>query len=71
MPTTIEGKNFYTVLETANVLNVVPQTVRRYIESGKITPASTGKPILIKQDQIEQIAPGVFDKQPKRRFADR
>jgi len=45
MPTTIEGKQFYTVLETANVLDVVPQTIRRYIESRKITPASTGKPI--------------------------
>lgn len=52
MPTKIEGKKFYTVLEAAGIVDVVPETIRNYIKAGKVKTAFAGKPVLIREDAL-------------------
>jgi excisionase family DNA binding protein len=52
MPTTIENIKFYTVTETAGLLNITPQTVRAYIKQGKLRGKRIGRPILITEKAI-------------------
>lgn len=54
MPTEIEGIKFYTITETAQALKVTPQTVRGYVNLGKIKNALKSKPILITENSIQE-----------------
>lgn len=53
MSTTIEGIKFFTIPETAQALNVTPQTVRAYIKKGKIKSQRIGRPILITENNLK------------------
>jgi len=52
MGTVIEGIKFYTIPETAQALNVTPQTVRAYIKQGKLKGVRVGRPILITENDL-------------------
>lgn len=52
MGTVIEGIKFYTIPETAQALNVTPQTVRAYIKQGKLKGVRVGRPILITENNL-------------------
>ena len=54
MATVIEGIKFYTIQETAEVLNVTPQTVRAYIKQGKLKGQRIGRPILITENNLKE-----------------
>ncbi len=54
MPTTIENIKFYTVTETAGLLNITPQTVRAYIKQGKLRGKRIGRPILITEKALRE-----------------
>ena len=54
MPTTIEGIKFYTVMETAEALQVTAQTVRAYIKGGKLQSQRIGRPILITESNLKK-----------------
>jgi excisionase family DNA binding protein len=54
MPTTIENIKFYTVTETAGLLNITPQTVRAYIKQGKLRGKRIGRPILITENALRE-----------------
>jgi excisionase family DNA binding protein len=54
MPTTIENIKFYTVTETAGLLNITPQTVRAYIKQGRLRGKRIGRPILITEKALRE-----------------
>ena len=54
MSTIIEGIKFYTISETAEALNVTPQTIRAYIKQGKIKSQRIGRPILITENNLKE-----------------
>lgn len=54
MSTIIEGIKFYTIPETAEALNVTPQTIRAYIKQGKIKSQRIGRPILITESNLKE-----------------
>ncbi len=54
MATIIEGIKFYTIQETAEALNVTPQTVRAYIKQGKLKGQRIGRPILITENNLRE-----------------
>jgi excisionase family DNA binding protein len=54
MATEIEGIRFYTIPETAEALNVTPQTVRAYIKQGKLKSKRIGRPILITENNLKE-----------------
>lgn len=54
MPTVIEGIKFFTLMETAETLQVTPQTVRAYIKKGRIHSTRIGRPILITEKSLKQ-----------------
>jgi excisionase family DNA binding protein len=54
MPTVIEGIKFYTIPETAEALQVTPQTVRNWINQGRIRSQRIGKPIFITETNIRE-----------------
>ena len=54
MATEIEGIKFYTIPETAEALNVTPQTVRAYIKQGKLKGQRIGRPILITENNLKE-----------------
>jgi excisionase family DNA binding protein len=54
MSTIIEGIKFYTVPETAEALNVTPQTIRTYIKKGRINSQRIGRPILITENNLKE-----------------
>ena len=54
MSTIIEGIKFYTIPETAEALNVTPQTIRAYIKQGKIKSQRIGRPILITENNLKE-----------------
>lgn len=54
MATVIEGIKFYTIQETAEALNVTPQTVRAYIKQGKLKGQRIGRPILITENNLRE-----------------
>jgi excisionase family DNA binding protein len=58
MPTTIENIKFYTVTETAGLLNITPQTVRAYIKQGKLRGKRIGRPILITEKALSEFIGG-------------
>jgi excisionase family DNA binding protein len=47
MPTEIEGVKLFTVQETAKVLGVTDQTVRRYVENKRLKGQRIGRPVSI------------------------
>lgn len=53
MATIIEGIKFYTIPETAEALQVTPQTIRSYIKKGRIKSQRIGRPILITEKNIK------------------
>lgn len=54
MATEIEGIKFYTILETAQVLQVTPQTIRSYIKKGRLRGQRIGWPILITENNLRE-----------------
>jgi len=54
MPTVIEGIKFYTIPETAQALQVTPQTVRAYIKRGRLKSQRIGRPILITEGNLKE-----------------
>jgi excisionase family DNA binding protein len=54
MATVIEGIKFHTVPETAQALQVTPQTVRAYIKQGKLKGQRIGRPILITDSNLKE-----------------
>jgi len=54
MATEIEGIKFYTIPDTAEALNVTPQTVRAYIKQGKLKGQRIGRPILITENNLKE-----------------
>lgn len=54
MSTTIEGIKFYTIPETAEALQVTPQTIRAYIKKGRIKSQRIGRPILITENNLKE-----------------
>jgi excisionase family DNA binding protein len=54
MSTIIEGIKFYTIPETAEALQVTPQTVRAYIKKGRIKSQRIGRPILITENNLKE-----------------
>jgi excisionase family DNA binding protein len=54
MATEIEGIKFYTILETAQVLQVTPQTIRSYIKKGRLRGQRIGRPILITENNLRE-----------------
>lgn len=54
MATEIEGIKFYTITDTAQALNVTPQTVRAYIKQGKLKGQRIGRPILITENNLKE-----------------
>ena len=54
MATVIEGIKFYTIPETAEALNVTPQTIRAYIKNGRIKSQRIGRPILITENNLKE-----------------
>ena len=53
MSTIIEGIKFYTIPETAQALNVTPQTVRAWIKQGRIKSQRIGRPIVITEKNLK------------------
>ena len=54
MATEIEVIKFYTIPDTAEALNVTPQTVRAYIKQGKLKGQRIGRPILITENNLKE-----------------
>jgi len=54
MATEIEGIKFYTILETAQVLQVTPQTIRSYIKQGRLRGLRIRRPILITDKNLKE-----------------
>ena len=54
MATIIEGIKFYTIPETAQALQVTPQTVRAYIKRGRLQSQRIGRPILITEKNLRE-----------------
>ena len=54
MSTIIEGIKFYTIPETAEALNVTPQTIRAWIKQGKLKSQRIGRPILITENNLKE-----------------
>lgn len=65
MPTVIEGIKFYRVPEVAEALQVTPQTIRKYIKTGRLKAQRIGKPILITERNIKQFLQPSLDKARK------
>lgn len=55
----IGGIKLLTVTETAELLDITPQTVRAYIKKGKLTGQRVGRPTLITEDSIKNFLKGV------------
>ena len=54
MATVIEGIKFYTIPETAEVLQVTPQTIRAWIKQGRMKAQRIGRPILITENNLKE-----------------
>jgi excisionase family DNA binding protein len=54
MATVIEGIKFHTIPETAEALNVTPQTIRAWIKKGRIKSQRIGRPILITENNLKE-----------------
>jgi excisionase family DNA binding protein len=52
MSTEIEGIKFYTIAELSAILNVTPQTIRRYIKQGKLKGQRIGRPTLVTERSL-------------------
>ena len=54
MATVIEGIKFYTIPETAEALEVTPQTIRAWIKQGRLKGQRIGRPILITENNLKE-----------------
>jgi excisionase family DNA binding protein len=54
MATVIEGIKFYTIPETAEALQVTPQTIRAWIKKGRLKAQRIGRPILITDKNLRE-----------------
>lgn len=59
----IEGIKLFTVTETAETLEITPQTVRAYIKQGRLKGQRIGRPILITENSIKQFLNGGVEPQ--------
>jgi excisionase family DNA binding protein len=54
MPITIKDIKLYTIQETAKMLKVTPQTIRKYIGQNKIKAKKIGRPFYITEDNLKE-----------------
>lgn len=54
----ITGIKLYTVQETAQLLEVTAQTIRKYIKEGKLQARRIGRPLFIAEDSIKKFLSG-------------
>jgi excisionase family DNA binding protein len=54
MPITIKNIKLYTIPETAKLLRVTPQTIRKYIAENKIKAKKIGRPFYITEDNLRE-----------------
>lgn len=52
MSTRIANETYYSVIELAELLNVTPQTIRKYIKEGKLEGLRIGRPTLIPERSL-------------------
>lgn len=53
MATVIEGVKLYTVRQAAEELNVTPQTIRTWINQGKLKAQAVGRCILLTEGNLK------------------
>lgn len=53
MPRTINGIKFYTVEETAQLLQISKQTIRNYLKRGMLRGQRIGQPVYITEKSIQ------------------
>jgi len=53
MPIKIQGITFYSVDETAELLQITPQTVRAYTKQGRLESVRIGRPIRITEKSLK------------------
>jgi excisionase family DNA binding protein len=56
----IAGIKLYTVQETAKLLEVTAQTIRKYIKEGKLKAQRVGRPFYIAESSIKEFLKGVI-----------
>jgi len=54
MAIVIEGVKFYNIQETAQALQVTPQTIRAYIRQGRLKSIRIGRPLLITEKNLRE-----------------
>ena len=54
MPITVKNLKLYTIPETAKMLKVTPQTVRKYISENKLSAKKIGRPLYITEDNLRE-----------------
>lgn len=54
MSVEIEGIKFYTIAELTAILKVTPQTIRRYIKTGRLKGQRVGRPTLITEKSLHK-----------------
>jgi len=54
----ITGIKLYTVQETAQLLEVTAQTIRKYIKEGKLQARRIGRPLFIAEVSIKKFLTG-------------
>lgn len=51
----LSGKKYYTVNETAEILNVSAQTIRRWIREGQLKAARLGRAYMVSEKSISEM----------------
>ncbi len=54
----ITGIKLYTVQETAKLLDVTAQTIRKYIKEGKLQARRIGRPLFVAEVSIKKFLTG-------------
>ncbi len=55
----------YTVMELSKLLNTTPQTVRKYINEGRIKGNKIGRQWLVDEDAVRDFLKGVVSGKPE------
>lgn len=58
--------NFYTADQVADMLNMHPKTIRKYIREGKLKATKVGKQWRITGDELSQFSEGIIQTQPEK-----
>jgi excisionase family DNA binding protein len=60
----VDGIKFYTILDAAKLMNVTPQTVRKYVKLGRLRGQRVGRPFLISEGNLFKFMEGVDHNAP-------